>query len=123
MNWGTEPGTDDEQYRKAGESGPHDEEPVLVDIHELNTDWSQWLPGVDYVATARETKAGEAALRSILRRVHHCGSRMRVQRLSTREGEPVVRLDLHPDGWREVAELVADGERFRQPEKTSGAES
>jgi hypothetical protein len=49
----------------------------------------------------------------MLGRIGHRGSRVRTQSLCTRGGEPVVRADMHPAGWREVADLVADGQRYR----------
>ncbi len=117
MSWGTEAESGNEPDRAAaGEYEPDDETLALFDVEELNIDWPAWLPDVDYTATIRRAKAGEAVLRHMLRRIRHRGSRVRTQCLATREGEPVVRVDLHPDGWREVAELVADGARYRRRE-------
>src|SRR5690349_11402700 len=115
MSRGSEAASGDEPDRAAaGERGPSDEALPLFDVEALNIDWSAWLPGVDYTATIRRAKAGEAVLRTMIRRIRPHGSRVRTQCLSTREGEPVVRVDLHPDGWRELAALVADGQRYRQ---------
>ncbi len=108
-------GSGDEPKRgAASESGPCDDALALIDVEELNIDWSAWMPDVEYIATFREAKAGEAVLRTVLGRLRRPGSRMRTQCLSTREGEPVVRVDLHPDGWRELADLASDGERHRR---------
>jgi len=92
----------------------HDDSVMLFDVEELNIEWSEWSPEVDYTTVIREAKAGEAVLREMLGRIGHHGSRVRAQSLCTRGGEPVVRADLHPEGWREVAGLVADGERYRR---------
>ena len=113
MSWGPEAGSDREPEQEHADTAA-DDALALFDLEELNIDWSAWLPGVDYTATVREAEAGEAALRTVLRRLKRPGSRMRTQCLSTREGEPVLRVDLHPDGWRELADLAADGERYRR---------
>ena len=74
MSWGTEAAAGDEPDRDvAGERGPGDEALSLFDAEELNIDWSTWLPGVDYTATIRRAKAGEAALRTMLKRIRHRG--------------------------------------------------
>ena len=131
MNWGNDASSDDESGYASTEGGHdnegHDNEPshdnrndtagddqvTLFDVEELNVEWSEWLPGVDYTAAIHQAKSGELVLRGLLRRIGHHGSRVRTQALCTRGGEPVVRADLHPDSWREVAGLVADGERYR----------
>jgi hypothetical protein len=96
--------------------GGLDDDDVLLSVEELR-DWRVWLPGVDYTAAIRQAKAGEAAVRRLLRGVRRRGSRARTESLSTRGGEPVTRVDLHPEGWGEVeklAALAADGERYRR---------
>ena len=47
-------------------------------------------------------------------RLKHTGTRARTQSMSTRTGEPVVRAEMHPEGWREVEALAADGEKYRR---------
>jgi hypothetical protein len=96
--------------------GLGDDDGVLLSVEELK-DWSVWLPGVDYTRTIRQAKAGEAVVRRMLRRITRRGSRARTESFSTRGGEPVTRVDLHPEGWAELealAELAADGERYRR---------
>lgn len=116
MSWGNEENPDAEPQ---GDTAPLQgsqgvEEVRLVDLEELNLEWSGWLAGVDYTASIRRARMGAAVLRGMLRQVRRRGSRARVQPLCTSLGEPVVRADLHPDGWREIADLVADGMRYRR---------
>lgn len=91
-----------------------DDDEVLFDVGELDVEWWKWLPGVDYTRTIREAKAGRAVVQGMVRGVRRPGSRLRVVALSTRRGEPVTRVDMHPDGWRELAGRVSDGERYRR---------
>jgi len=93
---------------------PGDEAVRLFDLEEINVEWSAWSPGVDYTAAVQAAKAGAAAVQRILRGIEQYGSRARVQPLCTRLGEPVVRVDLHPDGWRQIAALVTESVRYRR---------
>lgn len=136
MSWGIDSDPDKEPE---GTTGGHEQTPEspppsaqaadrapegavpLFDVEDLNLEWSEWRPGVDYVAGIREAKSGETVLRVMLLRVTRRGSRVRTQSLCTSDGEPVVRADLHPDGWREVADLVADGERYRRAKRRTAS--
>ena len=91
--------------------GGGEEDAVLFDIVEFDVAWSEWLPGVDYLRAIRAAKRGERALWRLLRSVRRRGSRVRTQALCTREGEPVTRVDMHPDGWRELAAHIQDLEK------------
>lgn len=64
----------------------------------------------------------------MLRGVRHRGSRVRTKVWLTRDGEPVTRVDLHPDGWlelearmRDLEERAADGDRYRRMVETLDA--
>jgi hypothetical protein len=100
--------------------GLDDEDAVLFDVAELSTDETDWLAGPDYTRAIREAKRGERAVWRMLRGVSHRGSWARTKAWSTRDGEPVTRVDLHPDGWlelearmRDLEERAADGDRYR----------
>jgi hypothetical protein len=108
---GTETGDDRRHTPPVGES---DEMLIPFDVEELNIEWSKWLPGMDYTAVVRSAQVGEAALQRLMARLKHTGTRARTLSMSTLTGEPVVRADMHPDGWREVEALAADGERYRR---------
>jgi hypothetical protein len=103
----------DEEPGEGSEGEANDAE-VLFDVEELNIEWSEWLPWVDYVRTVREAKTGQMIVRRMIAGVRRPGSRLRTTALSTRAGEPVTRVDMHPDGWRELAERAADGDRYRR---------
>lgn len=113
----------DGRARRAGEGREaagdgFDEDPedddVLLDVEEVHPEWSEWLPWVDYTKTVREAKAGALVARRMLRGVRGTGSRARITALSTRSGEPVTRVDLHPDAWRVLEEMTADSARYRR---------
>lgn len=94
-----------------GLGGQPEEDAVLFDIEELNIEWSEWLPGVDYTQAMLTAIRGESVVWRLLRHVRHRGSRVRTQALCTRDGEPVTRLDMHPDGWRELEAHIRDLEQ------------
>jgi len=94
-----------------GLGGDTQEDSVLFDVEEFNVDWSEWLPGVDYLRAIRAAKRGERAVWRLLRGVRRRGSRIRTVALCTRDGEPVTRVDMHPDGWRELAAHIRDLEQ------------
>ena len=105
-----------EEREAAGDGfdGDSEDDDVLLDVEEVHPEWSEWLPWVDYVRTVREAKAGALVARRMLRGVRGTGSRARITALSTRSGEPVTRVDLHPDAWRQLEEMRADGARYRR---------
>jgi hypothetical protein len=45
-----------------GLGGQPEDDAVLFDIEELNIEWSEWLPGVDYTQAIRAAEHGEAAM-------------------------------------------------------------
>lgn len=91
--------------------GELEDDAALFDVEELNIDWSEWSPGVDYTRAIRAAIRGESAVWRMLRRVRRRGSRVRTQALCTPDGEPVTRVDMHPDGWRELEEHIRDLEQ------------
>ena len=82
-------GEDDGEAQENGERGrwpaghglgAHpDEDAVLFDIEELNIEWSEWLPGVDYTRAMLAAIRGESTVWQLLRRVRHRGSRVRTR--------------------------------------------
>lgn len=94
-----------------GLGGEREGDAVLFDVEELNIEWSEWLPDVDYTRAIRAAELGEAAVWRLLRSVRQRGSRVRTVALCTRDGEPVTRVDMHPDGWRELEEHIRDLEQ------------
>lgn len=94
-------------------NGP-DEDAVLFDVDESNIEWSGWLAGVDYTSATREARRGEGVVWRILDGVQRRGARVRTQALCTHKGEPVTRVEMHPDGWRDLEQRAADGDRYRR---------
>ena len=99
---------------------PEDEDAVFFDAAELDTDDTDWQAGPDYTRAQREAKAGERAVWRALRGISPRGTWARTKAWQTREGEPVVRVDLHPGGWlaleeriRDLEARAADGDRYR----------
>lgn len=107
-------------WDKSG-SGP-DEDVVFFDEDEMSLQWSQWRPGSEYVEPMRDARSAEALLRRWLRRVPSVGTQVRTFARCTPEGEPVTSLAMHPDAWRYLAALAADGEEYRRMVAERGPE-
>ena len=85
-----------------------DGDAVFFDVADARADETQWLLGPDYTRSIREAKRGERAVWRLLRGVSRRGTRVRTKAWCTRDGEPVTRVDLHPDGWRELEARIRD---------------
>lgn len=125
-----EDGEQDGEQRRGGEgraapwdrfdAGP-ESEAVLFDVADLDGAATDWLPGVDYTRAMREAEAGERAVWRLLRGVARRGTWARTKAWCSPDGEPITRVDLHPEGWlqlearvRDLEALAADGDRYRQ---------
>jgi hypothetical protein len=60
---------------------------------------SQYLRGVDYTAAIRQAEIGERVVRRVLLGVAWPGARVVTWGWSTPQGEPFVRVELHPALW------------------------
>lgn len=102
--------------------GLEDVFPVFFDVADMSDEEAEWRPGLDDTRSMRAAKAGERAVWRMLRGVKHHGSRVRTKAWLTREGEPVTRVDLHPDGWLELEarmrELEAQADEAQRSRRT-----
>ncbi len=112
---------DEEFDGEHGSDGPGDLVPVYFDVADMSDEETEWRPGLDDTRSMRAGKQGERAVWRLLERVNCRGSRVRTKVWLTRDGEPVTRVDLHPDGWieldawvRELEALAAEAERYRR---------
>lgn len=87
---------------------PEDAFPVFFDVAEMSDEETEWRAGLDDTRSMRAAKAGERVVWRLLRDVKHRGSRVRTKAWLTRDGEPVTRVDLHPDGWLELEERMRE---------------
>ena len=88
--------------------GPGGGDAVLFDSADASGEDTEWWPGPDYTRAIREAKAGERAVWRMLRDVSQRGTWVRTKAWASRDGEPVTRLDLHPDGWLELEARMRD---------------
>jgi hypothetical protein len=74
-----------------------------------------WVPGVDYLQAWRDARAAELLLLAVCERyLKPLGLWVHTEKLVTGLGVGVVRCDIPAAGILVIAELVRDGERFRQ---------
>lgn len=88
--------------------GPGDGEAVLFDSADASGEDTEWWPGPDHTRAIRDAKAGERAVWRMLRGVSQRGTWVRTKAWASRDGEPVTRVDLHPDGWLELEARMRD---------------
>lgn len=97
-----------------GDSCSGEVEPHMLGSVSLDDDYRNVVSGVDYLAAWRDARAAEAeylaALDALLKAE---GAWVRSERLITRLGVGVLRVDMPVSVWRECAALMRDGLRYR----------
>lgn len=77
-------------------------------------DYRDVVPGVDYMPGFRDARSAEAEVLATLRgRLEADGAWLRTEKLITRLGVGVVRVDMPAFAWREELALIRDGLRYR----------
>lgn len=104
-----------------GLSSGSDEGVTFFDEDELSIQWSEWRPRQDYVKPMRDARSAETLLGRWLRRIPGVGTQVRTFARCTPDGEPVTSLAMHPDAWRYLVALAADGEKYRRMMAKRGA--
>jgi hypothetical protein len=74
---------------------------------------ARYARGVDYTAAVRSAKSGERWVSRALRRLLWPGTRMATQSWSTKQGEPVVRVEMEmtPEMWCRWVSRIEDAQR------------
>lgn len=76
-------------------------------------DYRDVVPGVDYVAGFRESRAAENELLAVFRELLSGGAWVRTEKVITRLGVGALRVDMPAFAWREGLSLMRDGARYR----------
>jgi hypothetical protein len=99
---------------EVNESSCGEVEPHMLGSVSLDDDYRDVVPDVEYLTAWRDARAAEAeylaALDALLKAE---GAWVRSERLITRLGVGVLRMDMPSSVWRECAALMRDGLRYR----------